>query len=177
MRTPSALVALAALFLATASPQALAQEKRKKPSFGDEVKGERKGGPLGLGIAIGAPTGLSGKLWMGDWLGLQFSAGGDIGRIGDFAGTIDFVAHARPFQTATSEYSVPIYFGGGLVLSTNTYEGYGDVMLGPRGTVGLSVLVKELPTELYFETNPTLYLYEDVSWSIDGQIGVRYYFF
>ena len=155
---------------------AWAQDKVASPRFGQPVKKERQGGPLGLGIAIGAPTGLSGKLWMGDWMALQFSAGGDVGRIGDFAGTVDFVVHSRPFNTATSEYSVPIYFGGGLVMSTNTYEQLGDVMLGPRGTVGMSVLVKELPTELYFETNPTIYLYEEVSWSVDGQIGVRYYF-
>jgi len=173
MRT---LRALSLLVLGALTAPAFAQNKVDPPRFGSAVKGERRGGPLGLGIAIGAPTGISGKLWIGDWMGLQFSAGGDIGRIGDFAGTIDYVVHFRPFNTATSEYSVPIYFGGGFVLSTNTYEQYGDVMLGPRATAGLSVLVKELPTELYFEVNPTFLVYEDVSWSVDGQIGVRYYF-
>ncbi len=176
MRTLRTAGAACALTLLALSADAHAQNKVEQPRFGDKVKGERQGGPLGLGIAIGAPTGISGKLWVGDWMGLQFSAGGDIGRVGDFAGTIDYVVHVRPFNTATTEYSVPIYFGGGFVLSTNTYEQYGDVLLGPRGTAGLSVLVKELPTELYFEVNPTFLVYEDVSWSVDGQIGVRYYF-
>lgn len=171
------MLSLAALLaVALSAPAAQAQSKVQQPKFGDPIKGERRGGPLGLGIAIGAPTGVSGKVWMGDWMGLQFSAGGDLGSIGDFAGTIDYVVHIRPFNTATSEYSVPLYFGGGFVMSTNTQLGNGDIMLGPRGVAGLSVLVKELPTELFFEVAPSFLVYETVSWSMDGQIGVRYYF-
>jgi hypothetical protein len=28
---------------------------------------------------------------------------------------------------------------------------------------------------IYFETAPTFYLIDDLTWSIDGQIGIRYY--
>jgi len=155
---------------------AFAQQKVATPTFGKEVKGERRGGPLGLGIAIGAPTGMAGKLWFGDWMGLQFGVGGDLGRLGDFSTNMDFVVHARPFHTSTSEYSVPLHFGGGMVVSSNVTEGTGMIFLGPRAVAGVSVLVRELPVDLFFEVAPTLLVYEEFTWAVDGQIGLRYYF-
>ena len=50
------------------------------------------------------------------------------------------------------------------------------VLLGPRLVAGATVNITELPIDLYFETAPTLYVYESLTWSIDGQPGVRYYF-
>lgn len=127
-------------------------------------------------MGIGAPTGVTLKAWMGDWMAIQAGVGGDLGRLGDVAATGDFLVHFRPFETGTGEYTVPLYIGGGVTLSSNAYEQVGGIFVGPRIVAGASVLVRELPVELFFETAPTLYLYQDVTWSVDGQIGVRYYF-
>ncbi len=154
---------------------ALAQTPVERPSFGDKVPRERQGGPFGIGMALGAPTGLTAKAWLGDWMGVQAAVGGDIGRLGDFAATADYLFHFRPFATGTTEYSVPIYAGIGVNLSSNSYEDPGSIFFGPRAVVGTSVLVRELPIELYVEAAPTLLLYQDVTWAVDGQIGVRYY--
>ena len=40
------------------------------------VSAEHTGGNFGMGIAVGAPTGVTGKLWLEDWTAVQFSFGG-----------------------------------------------------------------------------------------------------
>lgn len=154
---------------------AAAQAPVDRPSFGDRVPRERRGGPLGVGMGIGAPTGFTTKAWIGDWMGVQLAVGGDLGRLGDFAATGDYLFHFRPFSTGTDEYSIPLYVGAGVVLASNSYEDPGSIFVGPRAVFGAAVLVQELPVELFFEAAPSLILYQDVTWAVDGQIGVRYY--
>ncbi len=154
---------------------AQAQSSVDRPAWGDLVPRERRGGPFGVGMGIGAPTGVTAKVLLGDWMGMQFGAGGDLGRLGDLAVTGDYLFYFRPFDTGTDEYSVPLYLGVGMALSSNSYENAGGIFIGPRITPGASVLVKNLPIELFFEASPTFILYQDVTWTVDGQIGVRYY--
>lgn len=154
---------------------ASAQTRVERPQWGDKIQREREGGPFGIGMGIGAPTGFTAKTWIGDWMGLQAGLGGDLGRLGDFVATADYLFHFRPFDTGTGEYSVPLHVGAGFTLSSNNYEDAGAIYTGPRAVFGATVLVRELPVELYFEAAPTLLLYQDVTWAVDGQIGVRYY--
>ncbi len=137
---------------------------------------ERAGGPLGLGVGIGAPSGLTGKMWLGDWSGVQFSAGGDAGRLGDVAVTVDYVAHLRPIQPPTESVSIPLHIGVGVNLSTNITEMTGTLTTGPRLVLGASIMVRDVPADFFMETAPTFYFYELLTWSFDGQMGVRYYF-
>jgi len=163
------------ILLLAASLAAHAQVPVSSPQPGKAVAQERKGGSLGLGLAVGAPSGLTGKMWLGDWSSLQASFGGDLGRYGDLVATADYVIELRPFSTESDDYSVPLHVGAGFNLSTNPYEG-GAVLMGPRAVFGLSVLVRELPVDLFIEMAPTFYFYEDLTWSVDGQFGTRYYF-
>tara|TARA_B100001093_G_scaffold475453_1_gene501041 strand:+ start:116 stop:580 length:465 start_codon:yes stop_codon:yes gene_type:complete len=153
----------------------MAQDPVKQLSFGDRVPRERQGGMFGVGMGIGAPTGATVKAWVGDWMGVQAAVGGDLGHLGDFATTADYLFHFRPFSTGTNEYSVPVYLGVGVNLSSNTYEEPSSIFFGTRAVVGTSVLVRELPIEMFFEAAPTFFVYQDLTWAVDGQIGVRYY--
>jgi hypothetical protein len=155
---------------------ALAQTPIQGSSRGSQVAPERQGGPLGLGIAVGAPSGFTGKYWLGNWSALQFSAGGDSGVIGDLAATTDYVLQFRPFHTGVREVSVPMHIGAGANFGGNTDQDVvGRVLIGPRAVAGLSVLFRDLPVGIYVETAPTFYLIPKFTWSIDGQIGIRYY--
>lgn len=155
---------------------AAAQVPVDSTSRGAKMAPERQGGPLGLGIAVGAPTGLTGKYWLGSWSAFQFTAGGDSGEVGDLAATADYVLQFRPFHTGVEDVSVPMHVGGGLNLGGNIDKRTGGRwLLGARAVGGLSVLFRDLPVGIYFETAPTFYLIDDLTWSIDGQIGIRYY--
>ena len=155
--------------------QATAQVPVTTPTFGSSVSTERQGGNFGLGVAVGAPAGVTGKLWMGDWSGIQFTAGGDLGRLGDLAATVDYVIHFRPIDTGTDEYSIPLYVGAGFTGSWNWTEMQRGFM-GPRLVTGLTVLITAMPVDVYVEMAPTFYFLESPSLSIDGQLGARYYF-
>ena len=168
------MTSLLALLLAAAP--AHAQVPVDSPSAKAQTNAERQGGAFGLGFAIGAPSGLAGKIWMNPNHGIQFSVGGDIGRVGDVVATVDYTRHFRPFATEDDIYSVPLHFGVGLNLGSNVFEENNTVLLGPRLIAGATVNITELPIDLFFETAPTLYVYEALTWSFDGQLGVRYYF-
>jgi hypothetical protein len=164
------------LSLLLAATPALAQVPVASPDVKASTTAERQGGNFGLGFAIGAPSGLAGKIWMNPNNGIQFSVGGDLGRVGDLVATVDYTRHFRPFATEDDIYSVPLHFGFGVNLGSNVFELNNTVLLGPRFVAGATVNITELPIDLYFETAPTLYVYESLTWSIDGQLGVRYYF-
>jgi hypothetical protein len=167
------MLLLAAL---VASLPAQAQVPVSNPSPSASVTKERQGGSFGLGVAVGAPSGLAGKVWFNNNSAMQFNIGGDQGRLGDMVATVDYTFHWRPFNTEGDIYSVPLHFGGGVNLSSNLYELNGDVFVGPRLVAGVTVLLTELPIDLYVEVAPTIYVYESFTWSIDGQLGMRYYF-
>ena len=98
------------LALAVVAVVASAQTAVDRPSWGDKVRREREGGPFGMGMGIGAPTGFTAKVGIGDWMAMQVGVGGDLGRIGDFASTADYLIQFRPFDTGSAEYSICLLY-------------------------------------------------------------------
>lgn len=135
---------------------------------------ERLGGALGLGVALGAPCGLTGRFWMGEGSALQFSAGGRLGTPGTLGATVDYVVVLRPFDVSDDAYTIPIHVGAGFKADVDVMNEL--ALVGPRAVGGASLLVPDLPTEFFVEVAPTFYFLEQISWSVDGQMGVRYYF-
>lgn len=165
---------LAALFLAGTS---LAQTPMDGGAAGtNPVTDERQGGPFGLGVAIGAPSGVTGRLWFGDWSAVQFSAGGDLGAFNSAAVTADYVVVFRPFEVTDNIYAVPLHIGGGVNIDIVNNAGVNTLLMGPRAVFGASLMVPELPIDFFAELAPTVYFLEQIGWSVDGQIGVRQYF-
>jgi len=166
------MIAVFSLILGTA----VAQTPVSSSGRGKNLAQERMGGQLGLGIGLGAPTGLTGAYWLSDWYSVGFQFGGDQGRFGHIKAGGDYRVHFRPFSIEADEVSIPLHVGAGFTLSKDTNENLGKLMLGPRAVVGVTVFVQGLPIDAFIEVAPTFYVYEEPTWSFDGQIGVRYYF-
>ncbi len=164
------------LFFSLLAPAQAQVPLDAQPVSGAISTKERLGGAFGLGICLGAPTGLSGKLWLGQGAAFQFAAGGDMGHFKGLAGSADFVFQFRPVNVEGDEFSLPLHFGGGLKTTMSLQDGFSILLLGPRVVAGASVLVPSLPVDLYFEVAPAVYVYEAVGWVMEGQIGARYYF-
>tara|TARA_B100000579_G_C22671520_1_gene775834 strand:+ start:453 stop:959 length:507 start_codon:yes stop_codon:yes gene_type:complete len=140
------------------------------------VSVEHAGGPFGVGIAVGAPTGIAGKLWMGDWSAIAFSVGGAMGIYNDIGATADYLFQFRPFDVGDPEISVQVHMGPGVHLGGNTaVNRTGRWLVGPRGTTGFSIMKRDMPLDLYMEVSPTIYLVDGAGWSMNGQIGIRHY--
>jgi len=147
----------------------------------DRGSDERAGGPFGLGLAVGAPAGLTGRLWLGDWSAFQFTSGANLGAINHWTSSADYVIVFRPFTIDDNAYAIPLHAGGGFNVDVMSIGAAGDgttaqVLMGPRGVFGASLLVPDLPIDFHAEIAPTLYFVEYFGWSVDGQIGFRYYF-
>jgi hypothetical protein len=141
---------------------------------------ERPGGDLGLGLSVGDPGGFVVKYWLGDWAAVQGSLGATVvgsadGLSGQVTATVDYLVHVRPLEVNAGEYSVPFHLGAGLSMGTAFTDAGVVPVLGPRAVFGMSVLIQDLPVDLYVETAPTLHVYEHLGFAINNQIGVRYY--
>lgn len=128
---------------------------------------------MGVGIALGAPTGLTARMDFGDVSAMQISAGGAIGRAGSLAVATDWVLVFRPIEVPFEELAVPLYVGAGFKLDVDVPQR--QVLVGPRAVGGATVLIQDLPVALFVEVAPAFYFLENVSWSMDGQVGLRYY--
>ena len=138
----------------------------------------RPSGSVGLGGCIGAPSGITGKIYLSESLATQFSIGGDLGQIGDVGLSLDIVQHLPSLNDPLEGYSVPVYMGGGLTASSQI-AAQTQTFIGLRGVMGIMVTADGLPVEVYIETAPTLYVLGTLggfSWGVDGQLGFRYYF-
>ena len=169
----SALIALG-----FAAPQsAMAQVPLASSETASNTSSERLGGPLGLGVALGSTTGLAGKFWLNDNAAVQFGFGGRLGVTKDLTMSADYVLQSRPINVEGDDYAIPVHVGAGVWSAANFAAGAsGEYAFGPRLVAGFSVLVPDLPVDLHVEVAPTFLVVEKLGWSMNGQIGMRYYF-
>ena len=127
---------------------------------------------LGLGVIIGAPTGLSGKYWIAEDRAVDFAFGftmfGDRSRFSIHA---DYLYHLAGVIPSSAE--IPFYYGFGIRIRTHAKE---QGSFGVRGVCGLLVNLREMPVELFFEAAPVFQLLPDTKLKLDAAIGGRYYF-
>jgi len=169
-------VLLAPLALLLADPAAAQVPLEGHPVQTTTFTGERLGGPFGLGVALGAPTGVTGKIWLGDTMAVQFTAGANLGQFKDVGASVDWVLEFRPINVEGDEYALPIHVGPGIKTDVSFQLPGGFLLMGPRVVAGVTLLVPTLPIDFHVEIAPTVYFMEQVGWDMEGQIGFRYYY-
>ena len=126
-------------------------------------------GPLGLGLILGEPTGISAKLWLGDLHAVDAAVAWSFP---DDA----FYVHANYLFHITDLISVdtgqlPVYFGVGGKISLRD-----DPRVGVRVPVGLNYLFESTPLDAFVEIAPGIGLYPSTRFDLGAAIGIRYYF-
>jgi hypothetical protein len=151
---------------------------------------------FGLGGMLGAPTGLSGKWFVGDSTAIDFGLGTIYGyrdRHGMHTHA-DFLWHPVSLASA-SGFELPLYLGvGGRLFNGRrcyrydrgvcelTYRDY--TALGVRGPIGLAFDFNNIPLDIFVEAAlvmDILFDYDDnredrLYFDVNGAVGVRYYF-
>lgn len=141
---------------------------------------------FGLGIMVGDPTGISGKVWTGRDKAVDFGLAWGLWRGGYLHMHADHLFHKMDIINVGTG-RLPLHFGPGLRLRTwsngrywhrGGYHDHGGtrVSLGVRFPVGLTYLVDGAPVDIFVELAPTLDLMPATYLDIDGGLGVRYYF-
>jgi hypothetical protein len=127
-------------------------------------------GTFGLGVIVGEPTGVSGKLWLTERTAIDGAAAWSFS--GDSALHLhaDYLFHN--FDLIDVEKGqFPVYFGvGGRV----KFES--ESKIGIRIPVGIAYLMEDAPIDFFFELVPLLDLIPDTDFAFNAAIGVRYFF-
>ncbi len=152
---------------------------------------------FGLGLMLGAPTGLSGKYFVGRSTALDFGLGTIYG-YRDRRGLhlhADFLWHPVSLVSAHA-FELPLYFGVGARLLDGDrcyqYRGGGVcdyyyrnyTAVGVRGPLGIAFDFNNVPIDIFFEVVPVFDIlvnydsrYDNALYfDIDAALGLRYYF-
>lgn len=139
---------------------------------------------FGLGLMLGAPSGLSGKYYLGPSTAIDFGVGviryyrhrrSNVHFHADFLWHPVSLASTRPFE-------LPLYFGIGARLWDFDDEDIDDdgFGLGVRAPIGIALDFNNVPLDVFFELALVVDLFfnydDDYGGDINGAVGVRYYF-
>jgi len=134
-----------------------------------QVDAQSKG--FGLGIIVGEPTGLSGKMWTGSINAFDFAAAWSFKGPGAMLAQADYVWHSFDLIPVTVG-RLPLYYGiGGRVIFYDD-----DMALGVRIPVGLNYIFAEAPIDIFLEVVPVMNLVPSTDFDVNGGLGIRFFF-
>ena len=140
-------------------------------SFGTATAGSNSSG-FGMGIMLGEPSGLSGKLWSGGNNAFDFGLAWSTSKNSGVAFHADYVWHKMDMITV-DKGALPFYYGIGVRYRNRDNS---DDNIGVRVPFGLDYLFAQSAFDVFFEVVPILDLSPDVDFDINVAIGGRYFF-
>ncbi len=140
-------------------------------TFGTATAGSNTSG-FGLGIMLGEPSGLSGKLWSGGNTAFDFGLAWSTSSNSGLAIHADYLWHKMD-MISVDKGALPFYYGIGA-----RYRGRdnSDNNFGVRVPFGLDYLFFQSAFDVFFEVVPILDLSPDVDFDINVALGGRYFF-
>jgi hypothetical protein len=131
---------------------------------------QAQGRGFGLGIIMGEPTGLSAKGWVSSRgaidAGLAWSFRGQ----GFLHAHMDYLWHFQ--DVINTRHQLMPYVGlGGRIWGNN-----GRAIAGLRVAGGLSWLPADTPLDVFVEIAPVVDLTPETEASVNGGVGIRFYF-
>lgn len=128
---------------------------------------------FGLGVMFGEPTGISAKGWISERSAIDGGLGWSFAHDGSVHIHVDYLYH---FNNVFGVPNVPLYLGvGGRIKLKNT-DHNDDMRLGIRIPFGIAYQFTEAPIDIFLEIAPILDLNPSTEGSVNGALGIRYYF-
>ncbi len=122
---------------------------------------------FGVGLILGAPTGISIKYWVDSTHAFDAAL-----RFGDIAVHADYLWHRWDQLPKPRRGRLATYWG----LGGRVKEDGKDTHFGARAVGGLAYDLPQHSVDLFLEVVPVLELLPDTRLDIDAALGVRYYF-
>ena len=128
----------------------------------------------GIGLILGEPTGISGKLWMSTDTAISGAAAWSFVKNEHFHLHADWISHnwniLKKYTDITSG-ELPLYYGiGGRVKIED------DVRIGLKFVLGTAYIFEEAPFDIFFEIAPVMDIVPETELNSNAGIGVRYWF-
>jgi hypothetical protein len=142
------------------------------------------GRPFGLGLQLGQPFGVTGKVYLGGRTNaIDFT-------VGTYYASRGYYYDGFQAQVAYHWHLVELTSGGGVAIPFRIgvggfvgtygngyyYDRYGDLSLGARVPFGLDFDLERAPVQFYIELAIRIHVYPGFYPDGDGGIGARYYF-
>ena len=127
----------------------------------------QEAGKAGVGVVIGAPTAITGKLW------LDHKSAIDAGLGWDHRFTVygDYLWHGWDVLPQPPQGKMPVYLGLGAQV-----RAFDDTDFGIRTVLGIAYWLPHNPVEIFLELVPVFHLTRDPGVGLDAGLGLRYYF-
>lgn len=123
----------------------------------------------GLGLVLGEPTGVSGKMWLNRYSAIDAVVGFSFARETAFNLQLSYLVHK--YDVIDPDGGVaPIYVGVGARLKTEN-----EMRFGFRVPVGVEFIFDDVPMDLFFEAAPILDVAPEVTFSFSVAIGFRFF--
>ncbi|MFH1239534.1 MAG: hypothetical protein V1653_05410 [bacterium] len=153
------LALLTGLLVVLSSGLALAQE----PEPGD----------LGVGIVLGEPTGVTGKMWIDDDIALDTAMAWSFEKKGYFHLHGDYLFH-DPFSRLEAEQGkFLLYYGPGFRMKFSDDD---KTRIALRVVGGLDYIFQDRPLDAFFEIAALVDVIPKTKADLNAGIGIRYYF-
>lgn len=158
-------------------------EARPRPRRGKKFEANKT---FGIGIMVGAPTGLSGKYFYADDKAFDFG----IGAIGYYRGRRGLHLHFdhlwHPVSLAsTPAFELPLYVGiGARFFDFDDRDDFHGSAIGVRAPFGIAFDLNNTPLDIFFELALVLDFYagydcngcDNIDVDVNGALGFRYWF-
>ncbi len=133
------------------------------------VSFSRSQGKLGLGIYLGAPTGLTGKYLLSPSNSVDVLLAWRFNDAFFAQGHYNFkISELEKYRNGTFNF----YAGPGLFFRASAKK---DDSFGVSGNLGLNYFLKE-KYEFFFEISPKVGIFPETGFDLTGGIGFRFYF-
>jgi len=149
------IVAVAALITLSFSATAIAQ-----------------GGPFGLGIIVGEPTGINGKFYLSRANALQGSLAWSLEGDNDVQVQGEYLFHRYDWITV-NKGELPVYFGVGALVSFRENR---DNIVGIQFPIGLDYIFDGAVFDVFGQLVPILEVAPSTEFELDAAIGARFFF-
>lgn len=144
-----------------------------------ESPARAEGGPFGLGIILGSPTGVSAKLYLNKKNAVDAAVGFSLLGGSGIHVHADYLWHPI-MLTADDAFYLPLYVGiGGRVWEHNRKSNDDDFHLGVRGVVGILFDFRSVPIDVFLEAALVVDVLVDDDHGrigVNAGLGARYYF-
>lgn len=176
------------ILLATFGVALLATAVEARPRPGGQISGRRfdANKTFGLGLELGAPTGITGKYFLSADRALDFGVGTIYNYFDRYGLHLygDYLFHPISLASA-AEFELPLYIGlGGRLWDFEDRGGAGDpddaFALGFRVPVGIAFDFNNVPLDIFVQVVPVLDFFFGYRRSayidLDASVGIRYWF-
>jgi len=164
--------AIAVLSLALASPSFAEEKADGGFDYGALAFAPR--GPLGLGLYLGKPAGITGKFFFDDYSAIAATIAFDFW-VNSFNVQGDYQFHFRKILMVGKEEIIPYLGVGGYIGITSAVPG-SVFWAGARFPLGVSYQLRPFPLEIGFEVVPSYEFMPTSRFILNGGLTLRYYF-